>query len=128
MLKEKRNGIIKARVYANGRKQRRYISKEEISFPTIQLESLVISLLIDEKKGRDVASVDVVEAYLLATMEDYVLLKLTGDTITMMCQINLKYLYCVTQQGNKKVLYMRLKKALYGYMQSAILWYNTLIF
>ena len=50
MLKEKRNGIIKARVYANGRKQRRYISKEEISFPTIQLESLVISLLIDEKK------------------------------------------------------------------------------
>ena len=49
-----------------------------------------MSLLIDAKEGRDVATADVVGAYLLATMEDYILLKLTEDTVTMMCQINPK--------------------------------------
>ena len=31
----------------------------------------------------------------------------------------------MTVEGGKRILYVRLKKALYGCMQSAILWYDT---
>ena len=77
MVKEKRDRVIKARAYTDGRKQRRYISKEEVSSPTIQLESLIMSLLINARVGRDVATSDVVRAYFLANMKYYVLLRLT---------------------------------------------------
>ena len=77
MIKEKRSGSIKARACADGRKQRRYITKEEVASPTIQLESLIMSLIIDAKEHRDVAVADVVGAYLVANMKDYVLVKLT---------------------------------------------------
>ena len=80
------------------------------------MESIIISLLIDAREGRDVATEDVVGAYLLVNMKDYVLLRLTGDTVNIMCQINSKYLSYVTQEGGKQVVYMRLKKALYGCM------------
>ena len=78
-----------------------------------------MSLLIDTKEGRNVATADVVGVYLLANMKDYVLLRLTGDSVNMMCQIKSKYLSYVTQEGGRQGLYMRLKKALYGCMQSA---------
>ena len=112
MVKEKRVRVIKARACADGRKQRRYISKEKVAPPTIQLESLIMSLLIDVREGHDVATAYVVGAYLLVNMKCYVLLRLTGDTVNMMCQINPKYLSYVTHEGGKQVLSMRLKKGL----------------
>ena len=62
MIKEKRDGKLKARACADGRKQRRYISKEEVSPPTIRLEILILSLIIDTKEGRYVATYDIVGA------------------------------------------------------------------
>ena len=84
-----------------------------------------MSLLIDAREGRDVATSDVVGSYILANMKGYVLLRLIRDTVNMMCQINPKYLSYVTQEGGKWVLYMRLKKALCGCMQSAIIRHIT---
>jgi hypothetical protein len=72
MIKEKWCGKIKGCTYANGHKQRKYISKEEVASPTVQLEHLVLLLLIDEQEGRDIATADVVGVYLLVDMEDYV--------------------------------------------------------
>ena len=69
----------------------RYISKEEVASPTLQLESLILSLIIDAKGGRDVATIGVVGAYLLADMEDYILVKLTGKTVDIMCGVDEKY-------------------------------------
>ena len=84
MIKEKRDGKIKAKACADGRKQRKYISKDEVSSSTIQLESLILSLIIDVHEGRDVAIADVVGAYLKAKMEDYVLVKLVGKEVDTM--------------------------------------------
>ena len=47
MVKQKRDGKIKGRACADGRKQRRYINKDQVSSPTVQLESLMIILLVD---------------------------------------------------------------------------------
>ena len=65
------------------------------------MESLLMSLVIDAREDRNIATADVVRVYLLTTMEDYVLLRLTGATVNMMCQINPKYLSYVTQEGDK---------------------------
>ena len=59
MIKQKRDGRIKGRACADGRKQRRYINKNNVSSPTIQLESLMITLLIDTHERRDVATAEV---------------------------------------------------------------------
>ena len=78
MVKQKRNGKIKGRACADGRKQRRYLSKDEASSPTIQLESLMLTLLIDAYEQRDVATADVAGAYLFADIDDNILIKITG--------------------------------------------------
>ena len=53
------------------------------------------------------------------------LVKLTGRAVETLCDISSDYEQYVTKENGKRVLYLRLKKALYGCMQSAILWYNT---
>ena len=68
VIKEKRSGILKGRSCVDGRPQRAYISKEEAASPTTSLDSLLITLLIDAWEERDVATADVVEAYLNAYM------------------------------------------------------------
>ena len=121
IVKEKRRGKIKERACADGRKQRRYISKEEASAPTIQMESLFLSLLINAKEGRDVATADVVGTYLLTDMHDYTLVKVVGDSATIMCKVNDKYRKYITTEKGKPVLYLKLRKALYGCIMSALL-------
>ena len=49
-IKKKRCSKIKGRVYADGRKQRAYIKKEDVTSPKIQLEAFILSLLIDRAK------------------------------------------------------------------------------
>ena len=65
MVNEKPDGKIKGRACADGRKQCLYIAKKDMISPTVQLESLLLSLLIDAYEGRDVAIADMVGAYLL---------------------------------------------------------------
>ena len=63
--------------------------------PTIQLESLLLFLMIDAFEKRDVATADVVGVYLMANMEDFVLVKLTGESVDIMCKVDEKYKKCV---------------------------------
>jgi len=84
----------------------------------------MISLMIDAKERCDVATADSKKAYLHADMEDFVLLKLVGEAVDIMCQVNPKYEKFVVIENGKKVLYLQLLKALYGCFQSTLLWYN----
>ena len=86
VIKQKRCGKIKGRVVADGRKQRNYVPREEATSPTIKLESLIMSLLVDAKEKRDVATADIVGAYLLADMKDKVVVKLTGRGVDILCE------------------------------------------
>ena len=52
LIKEKCCGKIKGRTVANGSKQRLYIIKAETASPTIGLEALFASFMIDVHKGR----------------------------------------------------------------------------
>jgi hypothetical protein len=125
-VKEKRCGKIKGRTVADGRGQRDYIPRDEVASPTVSIEALMISLAIDAKEGRQVATADVEGAYLHADMDETVIMKFEGDMVDYMVQANPeKYEKFVhTTANGKKVLYVELLKALYGCMKSALLWYN----
>jgi KUP system potassium uptake protein len=126
LIKEKRCGKIKGRTVADGRPQRDYIPREEATSPTVSTESLMASLVIDAFEGRDVAIFDIPGAYLNADMPDdkFVLLKLEGEFVHVMCEVNPEYKEDVRQEHGKPVLYLRVLKALYGCIESALLWYE----
>ena len=108
-------------------KQRCTVLREDAASLTIQLESLVMSLLVDAKEGRDVAISDVVGAYLLAEMKDHVAVKLAGKAVEVLCNANKKYNEFVTFEKGKKIIYLKLESALYGCIRSALLWYNKFV-
>jgi hypothetical protein len=132
LMKEKRSGKFRGRTCADGRSQRSKYTKEETTSPTVSTDALMISLMtIDAKERRDVAMAEVEGGYLHADMEEFVLLKLVGEAVDIMCQVNPKCQKFVVIENGKKVLYLQLLKALYGCVQSALLWYglftNTLV-
>ena len=124
VIKEKRCGKIKGRTCADGRPQRNLYEKTETSSPTASSDAILLTLVIDALERRDVATADVAGAYLNADMEDYVLMRLVGDDVGLMCDVNPTYKSYVTNERNKPVLYLRLAKALYGCVKSAMLWYR----
>jgi hypothetical protein len=124
MIKEKRCGKIKGRTVADGRPQRTMYTKEETSSPTVSTDALMMSIMIDAKEGRDVATADVAGAYLHAELDDFTLLKVEGASVDIMCDVCERYRKFVTYENGKKVLYLRLLKALYGCVKSALLWYE----
>jgi hypothetical protein len=124
LIKKKKSGKIKGRTCADGRSQRNKYAKSETASPTVSTDALMLTLMIAAKEGRDVATADVVGAYLNAEMDDYVLLKLSGKDVEIFCEMNPAYKKQVIFERGEPVLYTRLLKALYGCVKSALLWYR----
>jgi KUP system potassium uptake protein len=124
VIKEKRCGRIKGRTVADGSVQRGLYPKEQTSSPTTSTDALMLSVMIDAIERRDVAVADVEGAYLHAKMEDFTLLRVEGESVDIMCKVCSDYIPFVTIENGKRVLYLQLLKALYGCVQSALLWYE----
>jgi hypothetical protein len=124
VIKEKRCGKIKARTVADGRTQKALYTKEETASPAVSTNALMMSVMIDACEHRDVATADVAGAYLHAFLEDFTLLKLEGESVDIMCSVCETYKDFVTYENGKKVLFLRLLKAVYGCVKSALLWYE----
>jgi hypothetical protein len=87
-LKKKRTGSIKGRGCADGRKQRAYTAKEDTSLPTVAIESVMPSCLIDAKEHRYVTTVDIPGAFMQANMEDLVHMKLEGKMAELLVNLD----------------------------------------
>ena len=124
LIKLKRDNELKARTVANGKKHRHLYSKEQSTSPTISHDAMMVSLIIDAIEGRDVAIADIKGAYLLADMDEYVLLRMTGQSVDILCNVNKEYEKYVTYENGVRVIYLELSKALYGCVRSALLWYE----
>jgi hypothetical protein len=121
---------VKGRTCANGKKQKLYLKEGEMyTSPTVSLEGLFASLIIDVVEGQKVAIFDVPGAYLHAEMpsEKQLLMTLRGEFVDIMCQVNPDYEKYVTYEGKSKVLYLRLLQALYGCIKSTLLWYELFL-
>jgi len=63
-------------------------------------------------------------AYLNAKMKEEVLMKITGEEVKLFCELDPSLEQFVTKGKNKDVLYVELDRALYGCVQSVLLWYE----
>jgi hypothetical protein len=124
LLKEKRDGSLRARTVADGRPQRSMYDKSQTASPTVSTDALMLSIMIDAKGARDVATADVVAAYLKAFMDDFVVMKFTGESVDILCKMNPDHTKHVAIEEGTKVLYVRLVTALYGCVKSALSWYE----
>ena len=120
-LKKKRCGKIKGRGCADGRKQRIYKSKEETSAPTVAIESVFISCAIDAHENRVVATGDVPGAFMHSDMDEVLHMRLEGPLAKLLTQVNPeKYEAYLEDENRTPVIYVLLKKALYGTLQAAM--------
>ena len=127
-LKEKRDSSIKARGVGYKRKQQDKIEPKDATYPTVPTYSFMITATINTLEGRDMAVVDIPGTYLSADMDDEVNVVLRGTLAEMMVAADpALYWPFVSCNTGKEVLYVRLQKALYGCLKSALLFYEKLV-
>ena len=130
-LKEKKDGSIKGRACADGRKQKFADDNEKgaNASPTVSIESVLITAVIDALEERDVAVVDIPNAFVQTRMDDEkVIMKMRGKLVDLMCVIAPDvYTKYVTIENGVKVLYLCLLNALYGTLKAALLFYQKLV-
>ena len=124
-ITEKRGGRVKSRKCAIGSKQRTYdgYDKSAGSSPTVTTKGLIMTCAIDAHEERDNAIVDVGHAFLHTKNDENVLMKLCGKIVELLVQLEpTMYGKYVTMGPNGElILYVRLLKALYGLLKSALL-------
>ena len=129
-LTEKRDGTVKTRQCANGSTQREYLGKEDSASPTAMIESILLTATIEAEERRDVMTADVPNAFVQTSMPESkpgerVMMKIKGAVVDMLLEIDPEtYKEYVVYEKNVKVLYVELLKALYGMLQSSLLYYK----
>ncbi|MGC8561492.1 MAG: hypothetical protein ACP5O1_12560 [Phycisphaerae bacterium] len=128
-LTEKRDKSIKGRMVYNGKPTREWLSREDAASPTVALESIMLTAIVDAKEKRDVMTADVPNAFIQAQIPNlddankYVFI--TGVLVDLLVEMAPEvYKSFVTHEGNKKVVYVQVLRALYGMLVAALLWYK----
>jgi hypothetical protein len=131
-LVEKRNGEVKARTCINGSTQREYMGRDEAASPTASTESIIITSVIDAKQRRDVMTADIPNAFVQTPLGakavgERITMKIRGPLVDMLEELSPEvYSKFVVYEGPKKtkVLYVVMIMALYGMLQSSLLYYK----
>ena len=130
ILKEKFNAEggyekLKARLVANGA-QMDPSTHTDLSSPTVSLTFLLMEVVMAARERRKVATMDVGNAFVKATMdgEEEVFVNLDQISAALLIQIDPTFERFLNERMEMTVL---LKKALYGCLQSARLWFELLV-
>jgi Reverse transcriptase (RNA-dependent DNA polymerase) len=123
-IKQKCIGQIKGRGCVDGWKERLHHSKEDANSPTVAVESVMLTSAIDAIENRDVATVDIPEAFMQVDMDKEVYVKIGGTMVDLFT--GPKYEKCVALENGRKVLFARLYKALYEALRAALLFWKKL--
>ena len=129
-LKEKRDSLVKAHLCADGRKQKDGTwAKQYTTSPTVATESVFITAVINTHEGRDVACFDIPGTFLHADVDEDIAMVLKGRLAELMVQVapNLYRKYITVNRKGTAILYVKMQKALYGFLRSALLFYNKLL-
>ena len=88
----------------------------------------MLTATIDAKEGRDVAIIDIPNAFVQTKMDDKVVIKLRGKLAEIMVMMapEIYTKYIVVEKGTP-VLYVELLNALYGTLKAALLFYKKLV-
>ena len=117
---------LKARLVAGGDQQLRELYEQVTASPTAASEATMIVIAIAAAELRSMIVIDIVAAYLEAPMPDdmeEVIMVLDAITTKILLEIDPAAKPYIADNGTMTV---KLKKALYGCLQSAKLWYDRL--
>jgi hypothetical protein len=112
----------KSRFVAGGHRQTD-ASYTATSSPTMSITSLYILCNLLLEKDMQVATADVVGAYLNAEMTDEVFMRIDKRLVPYMVESNPQHKKMIRPNGE---IFVKLKKALYGCRQSGRLWYDKI--
>ena len=118
---------IKARLVGGGHMQDKIqLDPELISSTTLRTASYNIIVNIAAFEDRDLSVIDIRSAYLQASLPEgvVVFMLIRKDLADIIIELDPSAIPFLNEKGQ---LYVRLKKALYGLIQSAKIWYNCLI-
>ena len=125
-LKEMCSGKIKGCRYADGRKQRLYKGKDETSSPTVFIESLFLSSMIDGHEHRNVMTLDIPGAFMQTGIDETIHIRLDGPLVDLLIKVEPSYQSFVCHERGQCVIYTCLNKALYRTLQAAMLFWKEL--
>jgi hypothetical protein len=117
---------LKARLVAGGDQQDKTLY-DDLSSPTAATSSVLIVAALAASEGRDVCATDIGGAFLNASMADtgvIVHMRLRKELASILCEMDGTYRDYVEPSGSVVV---RLRRALYGCVEAAKLWHDTLI-
>lgn len=114
---------LKARLVAGGNQQDKDLY-DEISSPTVSTSAVMTVLAVAAFENRKGSVMDIGGAFLNATMGKVIVhMRLVPTMSAMLVELDGTY---GTYTDNRGCTVVRLEKALYGYVESAALWYNNL--
>jgi len=137
-VEEKRDGTIKARKrkVIGGNKQHDYITKEDVSSPTVTAEAVMITCTcaIDAQENRDVAVVDIPNAFVRTVVSDedsehHVTVCIRGPLVDILVSMapDVYGPYVSVAKTGQKVLIVEHLNAVYGTMVAALLYYKKFV-
>ena len=123
---------VKGRLVYRGDGTREWLSREDTASPTASLEGIELTVTVDAYEQRDVISMDVPNAFIQTFMpepkkedgEEEVVMKITGALVNILIDIDPEMRKYVVVENGKRVIYTVVLRAIYGMLQSSLLWYN----
>jgi len=108
------------------------MDRDDISSPTVSTEStLITSVTLYAKECRDVGSCNIPNAFVQTKMDptdkhgDRIIMKIRGVMVDILCELYNVYNDFI--EGQDKVLYTHVTMALYGHLESVMLFYKKLV-
>lgn len=116
---------MKARLVAGGYRQDRSLYKDqETSSPTVALSTVLMAASLAAHRRQHVMTLDHKAAYLNAAMGEHtVYVRLSKEVTVLLCRLAPEYVEFTRPDGT---IVVKLRRALYGCIESAVLWYKEL--
>ncbi len=107
--------------------QQSHVTKEELSSPTVSTEAVLLTLNVDAHEGRDVAVIDIPNAFIQTRVDDAkdcVIICITGVIVDWLVKVAPKVyvLYVATNSKGVNSLLIECYDAIYGTMVAGLLY------
>jgi hypothetical protein len=131
-VEEKQDGKIKARKVVGGNKQQDYITKENVSSPTVSAEAVMLTCVINALEDQDIAVINIPNAFVQTVVEDEeqrVVVRIRGPLVDILMSVapDVYGPYVSTNKAGWKVLLVQCLNAVYRTMVAALLYYKKFV-
>ena len=117
-----------------GDRQQDYITKEDVSSPTVSAEAVMLTCVIEAQEGRDVAVVEIPNAFAQTVVSEddkdhWVIVCIQGPLVNVLVSIapDVYDPYVTTNKKGQQVLIVECLNDVYGTMVAALLYYKKFV-